>query len=111
MDPFVRRLVERLNDPSRPLSRNRHFHTFETKEGQQALKTSRRLLGLQRDILTSVREGSRPTVQRTTNAAGEVEVEVAFERVKGKRISRLQDAEFELLLALPGVGEALGRGS
>jgi hypothetical protein len=111
MDPFVRRLVERLNDPSRPLSRNRHFHTFETPEGRLALRTSRRLLGLQRDILASAEEGCRPRVTRSTNAAGEVEVEVSFERVKGKRISRLLDAEFELLLSLPGVAEALGIGS
>ena len=46
MDAFVRRLVERLLEPSEPLSRNRHFHTFETPEGRRALKLARRLRGI-----------------------------------------------------------------
>src|SRR5438045_1366398 len=36
MDPFVRRLVQRMSDPKRPLSRNKHFHTFESPEGRAA---------------------------------------------------------------------------
>ena len=107
MDPFVRRLVERLTDPSRPLSRNRHFHTFESPEGRAALKTSRRLQSLQRDIVASASEGRRPRVRRSEGPDGKIEVELLFEAVKGRRISRLQDAEYELLLALPGVSEAL----
>lgn len=110
MDPFVRRLVERLNDPSQPLTRNRHFHAFETPEGRRALKTSRRLKSLQRDILACVQEGERPTVERRVDAEGEVEVELRFGAIKGKRISRLLGAEFELLCALPGVAEALADG-
>ena len=41
MDPFVRRLVERLQDPEQPLSRNRHFHTFDSPEGRTALRVFR----------------------------------------------------------------------
>lgn len=110
MDAFVRRLIERLHDPSQPLSRNRHFHTFESPEGRRALKTSRRLKSLQRDILACVKEGQRPVVERRVDAEGEVEIELRFEAIQGKRSSRLHGAEFELLCALPGVGEALGGG-
>ena len=107
MDPFVRRLVERLNDPSRPLSRNRHFHTFETPEGKAALKVSRRLRSLQRDILACVQEGRPPRLLRKQLEDGEHRIELIFDRVKGSRTSVLKDAELELLRKLPGVQDAL----
>ena len=65
MDPFVRRLVERLNDPARPLSRNRHFHTFDNPDGQQALRIARRLHALRQDIEKCLREGGRPIARPT----------------------------------------------
>ena len=68
MDPFVRRLVQRLHDPKRPLSRNRHFHTFATPEGQRALRTSRRLRSLQRDILACQASGRPATIRRHATA-------------------------------------------
>ncbi len=107
MDPFVRRLVERLHDPTRPLSRNRHYHTFDTPEGRSALKVSRRLKSLQRDIVACHREGSRARFIRQGGPAGEHRVELHMERIQGRRVSVLQDAEFELLAQLPGVREAL----
>ena len=48
MDPFVQRLILRLHHPSQPLSRNRHFATFDTPEGRAALRISRRLKSLQK---------------------------------------------------------------
>lgn len=107
MDPFVRRLIERLHDPSRPLSRNRHFHTFETPEGKAALRTSRRLRSLQKDILACTEEGGRARIVRTEQVEGGYRVEISLDSIQGKRTSMLQDAEFELLSALPGVREAL----
>jgi hypothetical protein len=107
MDPFVRRLVERLHDPSRPLSRNRHFHTFDTPEGRSALKVSRRLKSLQKDILALQQEGRRARFFRHVSPEGEHRIELLFERLHGRRVSHLQDAEFELLAQLPGVREAL----
>lgn len=107
MDPFVRRLIERLHDPSRPLTRNRHFHTFETPEGRAALKLSRRLRSLQKDILACTGEGGRARVVRHGTDDGGFRVELALERVKGKRVSMLEDEEYELLAALPGVKDAL----
>ena len=107
MDAFVRRLVERLHDAARPLSRNRHFHTFDTPEGKRALRMSRRLKSLQRDILASAGEGLRTRVSTAATAEGEARVEVSFERVRGRRVALLEAQEFELLLALPGMREAL----
>jgi hypothetical protein len=106
MDPFVRRLIRRLHHPSRPLSRNRHFHTFDTPEGRSALKTSRWLRSLQRDILACHGEG-KPARFSRRSVDGQLLVELTFDRVKGRRISVLQDAEFELLAELPGVLDAL----
>lgn len=107
MDPFVRRLVERLHDPARPLSRNRHFHTFDTPEGRSALKVSRRLKSLQRDIMACHQEGSRARFLRQVGTDGQTRIELHMERIQGRRVSLLQDAEFELLAQLPGVREAL----
>ncbi|CAM3329150.1 hypothetical protein G4177_10815 [Corallococcus sp. ZKHCc1 1396] len=107
MDPFVRRLVERLHDPGRPLSRNRHFHTFDTPEGRTALKVFRRLRSLQQDILACQQEGRRARIFRHVNAAGEHRIEIWMERVAGRRVSMLQPAEYELLARLPGIRDAL----
>lgn len=110
MDPFVRRLVERLHDPARPLSRNRHFHTFDTPEGKTALRLSRRLRSLQHDILAAHREGQRARVSRQTGEEGALRIELHFQRVAGRRVSHLHEPEFELLAQLPGVREALEEG-
>ncbi len=107
MDPFVRRLVERLIDPAAPLSRNRHFHTFDTPEGKLAMKTSRRLKSLQRDILACSAQGSPAQVAQVPDATGGFRVELHFAQVKGRRVSVLRDAEFELLRRMPGVEAAL----
>jgi hypothetical protein len=108
MDPFVRRLVQRLNDPSRPLSRNRHFHTFETPEGRAALRTSRRLRSLQKDILACHREGGRARFAPAPEPDGTHRVELSLERVKGRRTAMLAQAEWELLTEMAGVREAFG---
>jgi hypothetical protein len=109
MDPFVRRLIERMHHPSRPLSRNRHFHTFDTPEGRRALRTSRRLRSLQRDILTCRQEGGAARYIRRASGDGSDEhrIELRLERLSGRRVSLLDGAEFELLSELPGVREAL----
>jgi hypothetical protein len=110
MDPFVRRLIRRLHHPSRPLSRNRHFHTFETPEGRRAMRTSRFLRSLQRDILACHGEG-RPARFSRRDVDGQLTVELTLDRVKGRRVSVLESAEFELLSELPGVREALQEGA
>ncbi len=107
MDPFVRRLVQRMLDESRPLSRNRHFHTFSTPEGKLALRTTRRLRSLQADILACGSEGQPARFVRHDVEDGEHRVELRLERLSGRRTSRLLPAEFELLLELPGVRPVL----
>lgn len=109
MDPFVRRLVERLFDPSSGLSRNKHFHTFDNEEGRAAWKVTKRLKALASDIEACHRDGGRPRVERSTSSRGEVRVELHLERLKTRRSTRLDEAEYELLLILPGVKQALGR--
>lgn len=108
MDPFVRRLVRRLNDPTRPLSRNRHFHTFETPEGKQALKVSRRLRALGRQIVACHAEGGGVRLHKAVDANGESRVELRLDRISGHCMAMLRDAELELLTELPGVAAALG---
>jgi hypothetical protein len=107
MDPFVRRLVERLLDPARPLSRNRHFHTFGTPEGKRALRTSRRLQALHRELLACREEGAAASVVRVELEEGAYKLELRLDRLRGRRTSLLGPDEFALLLDLPGVREVL----
>ena len=107
MDPFVRRLVQRLLDPTRPLSRNRHFHTFQSEEGRAALKTTRRLLSLQRDLEACRAEGSQPrAVPQEAEPVG-WRIELQFNRLRGVRSTFLAPEELELLRSLPGMAELL----
>jgi hypothetical protein len=98
--------VERLHDPARPLSRNRHFHTFDNPLGKAALKVSRMLTALQKDIEQARAQGQSPQVTRI-DTGEDVRIEVKVPKLKGTRTTRLEVAEFELLCALPGMREAL----
>jgi hypothetical protein len=106
MDSFVRRLVERLLEPSAPLSRNRHFHTFETPEGRRALSLARRLRGLARDVRRCMERGVPPEV-RTETAVKGLRVELRFDDVAGRRTAYLSAEEYALLRRVPGMAEAL----
>lgn len=109
MDPFVRKLVERLFEPGSGLSRNRHFHTFENAEGRQALRISKRLRGLAADLETCRREGGQASLSRERDDRGVVRVELVIAKLKTRRLTRLSEAELELLLELPGTRAALGQ--
>jgi hypothetical protein len=104
MDPFVQRLIRRLHHPSQPLSRNRHFATFDTPEGRAALRISRRLKSLQKDILQCHGEGGEV---RFARQEGDHRIELTLQRLRGRRVSMLAADEFELLRELPGVSAAL----
>jgi len=106
MDSFVRRLVERLLEPSLPLSRNRHFHTFETPEGKRALTVARRLRGLARDVRRCLDRGVPPDV-RQEGTDGDLRVELRFDDLAGRRTAFLSGEEYALLLRLPGMSDAL----
>ena len=71
------------------------------------MKVSRRLKSLQRDIVACLKEGRRARFFRHAGPNGENRIELLMERIQGRRVSHLQDAEFELLAQLPGVREAL----
>lgn len=103
MDPFVRKLVLRLFDEGAPLSRNRHFHTFESPEGKQAMKISRRLKALQADIKKCRLAGGLSKVVATKGEDGVVKVEIRLENVRSTRHTTLDEMEYELLRQLPGV--------
>lgn len=107
MDPFVRRLIQRLTDARQTLSRNRHFHTFESSEGRLALKTARRLKALQKDILACLAEGRPAKVTRGLDGQGRCRVEIRLDRIRGTRVSMLDEPELELLAELPGMRDAL----
>ena len=96
MDPFVRKLVERLADPKRPLSRNRHFHTFESPEGKAAMKIFKRLTALRRDIDACEKAGGTTEVKKHENE-GKVQVLVTLERIRSRRTVTLDEAELDLL--------------
>jgi len=112
MDPFVQRLIRRLHHPSQPLSRNRHFATFDTPEGRAALRISRRLRSLQKDILQCRGEGGQVRFARQEDPSaggkeGEHRIELTLQRLRGRRVSMLAADEFELLRELPGVASAM----
>jgi hypothetical protein len=104
MDPFVRRLVERLLDPKAPLSRNRHFATFDNSEGRQALRISKRLKSVHRDLVSCTKAGGRSTVQVTTAQDGRVRVELRLEQVDAVRVTVLDEGEYEILKKLGEAG-------
>lgn len=96
MDVFVRKLVLRLLDEGAPLSRNRHFHTFDTEEGKRALRISRRLKALQADITKCRAEGGAPEI--VTERDGEtVRVRISLRSLRSSRQTTLEQAEYELL--------------
>jgi hypothetical protein len=99
MDPFVRRLVQRMSDPKRPLSRNKHFHTFESPEGRAAMKIFRRLTALKRDMSDCEKSGGQCSVHKH-EADGKVRVEITLERLRSRRTVTLEPVELELLEAL-----------
>lgn len=102
MHAFIYRLVERLTQDGPPLSRNRHFHTFETPEGKKALRIARRLRSVSEDL---DRAAGRPTVREGTRIRLEIPLR------DGNRVAWLSRAEWSLLRKMrPGLAHDLGAG-
>lgn len=92
MQAFVYRLVERLVDDGPPLSRNRHFHTFDSPEGKQALRIARRLRSVARDL----HEATAPYhLQEEERGARRIRLEIPLHT--GTRTTWLTDKEWRLL--------------
>lgn len=104
MRGFTKRLVELLvlDDRSekggQTLTRNRHFSTFETAEGRRALKISRHLRSVERDLIAQIEQGNAPRITCKRNGKEIVSVEVEYRAVKGRRTAYLTRDEFEILL-------------
>ncbi len=104
MRDFVYRVVGRMRAEGRPLSRNRHFHTFQYPETRRALRIDQRLRSLEADLLH--RKGTiRVEAQWLPN--GEVEVTVRIPGIRSVRVSRLAPEELELLMMQDDVRAAL----
>lgn len=97
-----------MHEPGAPLSRNRHFHVFDSPEGRVALRLSRRLKALQADLLAAQQQGAATRVT-FAKAGGVVKVELRLTHLKSLRHTTLSEPEFELLCQLPGVRAALGQ--
>jgi hypothetical protein len=108
MDSFVRRLVKRLLEEGRPLSRNRHFHTFDTPEGRTALRTARRLRALHRDVLRALAEGGGVQLLTHPQHPKPRTEEVCLLYKVGTHRAYLSVDELQLLREMPGLALALG---
>lgn len=62
MRAFLFRLVERLHDPARPLSRNRHFHVF-SGGARKALRIDKHLRDLELQLVRLRDKNLRPEVR------------------------------------------------
>ncbi|MFN7133529.1 MAG: hypothetical protein ACK4N5_15740 [Myxococcales bacterium] len=98
MKAFVHRLVARLLDREQPLSRNRHFHAFDNPDGRKALKISRQLRSLARDIVEQERSGKPLRVVCERDGAELVRVQLDFLMLKATRTAFLSPQEFDLLM-------------
>lgn len=92
MQAFVYRLVERLVDDGPPLSRNRHFHTFDSPEGRQALRIARRLRSVARDL----RDATAP-YQLREEEEGPRRIRLEIPLHAGVRTTWLTEREWRLL--------------
>ena len=106
MRSFVLRLVAQLIDDERPLSRNRHFDTFDDPAGRRALRLSRQLRALEKEILAAhQRDGGARCVAEEREGA--VIIRLEWASLAARRTSYLKPDEFRLLLGRPGVRAAL----
>jgi hypothetical protein len=106
MREFLYRLVQRLHDEARPLSRNKHFHTFTDPGSQRALRIDRHLRDLE-EHLTGMRErGELPRVRHL--ADGSVQLVLRDPDLAMVRTATLTADEARLLSRHPAGAWALG---
>ena len=104
MREFLHRLLERLHDSERPLSRNKHFHAF-TGGAKGALRIDRHLRDLETQ-LTKLRErDERPRVLRL--ADGGAQLVLTDARLAVVRTATLTPQEVALLARHPAGAWAL----
>ncbi len=105
MDQLTRQIIVRLQDNPRSLSRNRNFSTFEQPAARRARRVARYLRSLAADILGE-RGPGQVQVQRVRQGQ-RCMIQLRFPALASSRTAYLSPDEFELLLARPGLRDAL----
>ena len=105
MRDFLYRLVARLHDAARPLSRNQHFHVF-AGSGKKALRIDRHLRDLEAQLGRLRARGERPRVR--TLPDGSTQLVLRDPKVSVVRTATLTSEETALLRQHPAGAWALG---
>jgi len=105
MREFLHRLIRRLHEEGRPLSRNKHFHVF-TGGAQRALRIDKHLRDLETQLAALRDRGERPRVRGLPG--GGVQMVLADRRLSLVRTATLGREEVELLRRHPAGSWALG---
>lgn len=105
MRDFLYRLVLRLHEEDRPLSRNKHFHVF-TGEARKALRIDRHLRDLEGQLAALRERGVRPRV--VSLPLGGVRLVLQDARVAVVRTATLSAEEAAVLARHPAGAWALG---
>ncbi|HXL40621.1 MAG TPA: hypothetical protein VN928_08715 [Myxococcales bacterium] len=105
MREFLYRLVRRLHEETRPLSRNKHFHAFAGEAGQ-ALRIDRHLRDLEQHLELLRERGERPRVRALRG--GTVQLILKHPTLAVVRTATLSPEEVALLARSPAGAWALG---
>ncbi|MFL5360975.1 MAG: hypothetical protein ACJ787_17090 [Myxococcales bacterium] len=106
MREFFHRLLQRLHDEARPLSRNKHFHALSDSAGRRALRADRHLRDLEDHLSELQLHGERPRVRRLPD--GGVQIAFNHRRLALARTATLSADEARLLAQHPAGAWALG---
>jgi hypothetical protein len=104
MQAFIYRLVERLQEGERSLSRNRHFQVF-VGAGRKALRIDRHLRDLEAQLALFRERGERPELLRLPD--GGAQLTLRDPKRASVRTARLAAEEVELLARRPAGAWAL----
>jgi hypothetical protein len=105
MREFFHRLVQRLHEEARPLSRNKHFHVFEG-DSRRALHIDRHLRDLEQHLELLREHGQRPRVRALPG--GGVQLVLPHPSLSLVRTATLSAEEAALLARNPAGAWALG---
>src|SRR3989442_15405123 len=98
MREFLYRLVQRLQEEARPLSRNKHFHAF-AGEARRALRIDRHLRDLAQHLEPLRTRGERPRIR--IMPGGTVQLGLKHPTLAGVRTATLAPVEVARLLRNP----------
>src|SRR5260370_41698950 len=105
MRAFIYRLVQRLDEEARPLSRNKHFHAF-AGEARRALSIDRHLRDLEQHLELLRERGERPRLRALPG--GGVQMELPHPTLAVVRTATLSAGDEAQLVQHPSCAGALG---